>query len=176
MGKFIDLTGKKFDRLTVISRAKNTRNGVPQWLCLCSCHKYKIIRGGDLRSGATQSCGCLHKERLQSRVTTHGRTKTFEHRVWTGMKTRCQNIRATGYRFYGGRGITVCDRWDNSFEAFLEDMGVSPSEAHSIDRINSNGNYEPNNCRWATLVEQRQNQRGVVNIICEATGVTKCSA
>lgn len=105
---------------------------------------------------------------------THGRTKTPAHRVWANMNQRCGNPNNVGYRLYGGRGIRVCDRWRESFAAFLEDMGERPSLGHSLDRIDVNGNYEPENCRWATRIEQMRNKR--TNARITIGGVTKCIA
>lgn len=159
MPRFNDLTGKRFGRLVVIARAPN-RGVKVNWLCQCDCGNQSIAFASDLRSGRHQSCGCLQKECM----TKHGHAKrttgyTITYSSWASMKYRCCNPKNPKFQYYGGRGISICDRWIKSFEAFLEDMGERPSKAYSIDRIDSDGNYEPSNCRWATRAEQSKNQR-----------------
>lgn len=164
MSAIIDLTGKVIGRLTVISRSyakglpawKITQ---PQWKCLCSCGKKVVVHGRYLRDGDTQSCGCIEKELLRNRNTTHGLSKIPEYAIWNGMKNRCYNENVYKYSDYGGRGIEVCERWKNSFVNFLNDMGRRPSKKHSLDRIKVNGNYTPSNCRWATPKQQAKNKR-----------------
>lgn len=158
MGTFIDLTGRRFDRLTVLSRGPN--KGVKAvWLCRCDCGQLALAHGHDLRLGKHRSCGCLHRER----TTTHGDStaannyRSPEYRAWLAMKARCYNPRTRRFDRYGGRGIAVCDRWRDSFAAFLADMGRKPTPSHSVDRIDNDGNYEPANCRWATRAEQQRN-------------------
>lgn len=163
MGKFIDLTGEKYGRLAVLNIAYKAPDRVYFWNCLCDCGKYCIIRGSTLRkSNGTKSCGCLHKEAVSLIKRKHGLSKntTAEYRAWKAMKKRCYNKSYVYYNEYGGRGIKVCDRWLNSFENFLEDMGKRPSNKHSLDRYpNVNGDYEPENCRWATQKQQCSNKR-----------------
>jgi hypothetical protein len=159
-----DLTGQKFGRLTVLG-AVDRANGL-QWLCRCECGNEKRVFGGALKRGLTRSCGCLNAELTRDRgklFRTHGRTKTPEFRAWQGIWQRCENKKDKSYSDYGGRGIRVCERWE-TFEAFLSDMGDRPSAAHSLDRINVDGDYEPANCRWATIVEQNRNMRSNLSV------------
>lgn len=128
------------------------------WICRCDCGNTKIISQGNLRAGTTRSCGrqCKKKEILRIRYFT-------EYQCWQNLKGRCLNKNVKNYPSYGGRGIKVCERWMNSFKNFLDDMGSKPSKSHSIDRVNNDGNYEPNNCRWATSKEQAGNKRNMIN-------------
>jgi hypothetical protein len=148
--KFIDLTGQRFGKLTVAARMPSSRTGQTRWLCHCDCGKAKIVQAGNLKTGHVASCGCLAR---------HGLTKTPTYASWTAMINRCTNPRNPNYPNYGGRGITVCERWRNSFLDFLDDVGERPSLEHSIDRINNYGNYEPGNCKWSTATEQNNNRR-----------------
>jgi hypothetical protein len=155
-----ELSGNKFGRLEVISFSC-IQNGNSLWNCKCDCGKEKVVAACHLKSGHTSSCGCLLSETTSSRSKTHGESvfaaNTKEYRIWNHMKTRCSNPRSNRFNRYGGRGITVCDRWKNSFENFLFDMGRCP-EGMSIDRIENNGNYEPDNCKWSTAKEQAANR------------------
>jgi hypothetical protein len=159
MSRFEDLTGKRFNRWTVLSRAENhSKCGNAQWLCRCDCGKVKVVVARSLRNGNSRSCGCLIAETTKKRRTKHGQSghhMSSTYRIWKGMLTRCRNPSATGYVDYGGRGITVCDRW-LKFENFFEDMGERP-EKMSIDRIDHNKGYSKENCRWATDQQQRLN-------------------
>jgi hypothetical protein len=155
-GKIIDLTGEKFGRLTVLAWHPSgiwRSRSQPMWLCRCRCGIERVVLGHHLRAGKTRSCGCFARERS----TTHGLSRTHVYRVWQGMKERCLNRRHRSYFNYGGRGIKVCERW-LIFENFYADMG-DPPPGLSLDRINNNGNYEPNNCRWATQAQQLANRR-----------------
>lgn len=173
----IDITGQTFERLTVTSFAGTDHVNHARWNVRCVCGKEKVVTGKSLRAGAIRSCGCLRKDNNQGRrfqkgealrlkhghcrrSTGPGRSpRTTEYQAWAGMKSRCYNPRNKKFSDYGGRGIAVCERWRNDFEAFLADVGLKPSPKHSMDRIDPNGNYEPSNCRWATIGEQMINKR-----------------
>jgi hypothetical protein len=152
-----DITGSIFGRLCVVNHAGKNKHGKSQWLCSCSCGNTLIISHGNLITGNTESCGCLHKEGLLTRITTHGHRYEPVYISWTNMISRCNNPKNKRFTDYGGRGITVCKRW-LKFENFLEDMGEKP-KGLTLDRIRNEGNYEPGNCKWSTYKEQRANQR-----------------
>lgn len=169
MGRSVDLTGRVFTRLTVLSSNGKDKHGHNLWLSQCLCGNQKITNTSDLLSGNTSSCGCLRKEvsiENGKNNKVHGMAKTPGYKSWLHMVDRCTNENHPYYEYYGGRGIKVCDEWLNSPESFLKDVGPKPSKNHSIDRYpDNNGNYEPGNCRWATTAEQNRNTRK--NVIVE---------
>lgn len=163
----ISLIGQRFGRLTVEAFAGRRFNGTWSltWRCRCDCGNVSVVRTASLRAGVTRSCGCVSKAafRVQGeKNVTHGEarrtSRSPEYNAWIAMHRRCRDPRRSSYKLYGGRGITVCERWQR-FSAFLVDMGRRPSPAHSVDRIDPNGNYEPANCRWATTSDQQINRR-----------------
>lgn len=167
-GKRPDLTGKKFGRLTVVGLI--IHNERPYWNCLCDCGAYKPNRTKILMTGKVVSCGCLRAELVGNRSRKHGLTSTRAHKAWCGMMDRCYNIHGKYYENYGGRGITVCERW-GKFENFFADMG-QPPDGLSLDRIDNNLGYEPKNCRWSTAKEQSRNRR--YNRVISFNGESGC--
>jgi hypothetical protein len=157
MSKLIDLTGRRFGRWLVTAYAHGSRLGA-YWRCICDCDACRVVNGHELRRGGSKSCGCLQREQASARCKTHGMSKTMEYVCWQQMRARCFNPHHRAFENYGGRGISVCEPWANSFEAFFADMGTRP-EGCSLDRIDVNGNYEPGNVRWADSKTQTQNRR-----------------
>jgi hypothetical protein len=161
----IDLTGMKFGRWTVLAlhpqRVRNGRAIRTLWRCICDCGRARLVFATNLRRGLSTSCGCRIPETIIARSTKHSQARRLKHtRVydcWVGMRQRCYNPNNNSYADYGGRGITVCERW-HRFANFFADMG-HPPRGKSLDRINVNGNYEPGNCRWASVFEQARNKR-----------------
>lgn len=166
-----DLTGLEFGYLKVLSLYGRQKSGT-RWNCLCKCGNTKIINKYALLGGTTLSCGCYHKEKTSQAKLKHGRRHTTEYNSWSGMKDRCYNKNSHKYYAYGARGITVCDRWLNSFENFFEDMGEKPSPKHTLDRIEVNGNYEDKNCRWALPTTQARNKQENHLILFEGKNLT----
>ena len=164
MPKGNDITGQRFGRLTVLSHAGttkekpgNVKRRVALWKCRCNCGSEITVIGANLRNGTTKSCGCLERDILYERNFKHGLTDTRENRIWRGMLTRCRNLNHKDFKYYGGRGIRVCERWE-VFENFLADMGPCP-EGYSIERVDNNRNYEPSNCKWIPQEDQAKNMR-----------------
>jgi hypothetical protein len=158
MRKIIDITSERFGRWVVLAlHPERSRVREARWACRCDCGGEGIVQGSHLRNGHSTSCSCLRKERLAKSNTKHGLSRSRAYQRWGAMKTRCFNPRYKDYSDYGGRGITVCERW-LIFENFFADMG-DPPPGMSLDRIDFNGNYESANCRWATVAEQLANRR-----------------
>lgn len=159
----VDRTGIQYGRLKAMYKNGFIGDQVA-WFCQCSCGNTTTVSSYGLGSGSTQSCGCLQREKASEASSTHGLSNTREYRIWCAMKTRCTNENRDNYKHYGARGISVCSRWINSFENFFSDMGPCPSEQHSIERNDPDGNYEPGNCRWATQTEQMRNTSRSVKV------------
>lgn len=164
-----DISGKRFARLLVIRRS-DLKGGKPRWECACDCGNAVIVIGGNLTNGHTRSCGCLQSQRTSESHLKHGFSDTVEYHAWRSAMKRCTDPIHPEYQRYGGRGITMSDRWTASFEAFLADMGPRPS-GMTLDRIDNDGPYTgpcheyPNgNCRWATIPEQNRNKRATIRI------------
>lgn len=177
MVTIIDLTGLKFGRLLVKRKStEKNKYGVLLWECLCDCGNIVNLLTSSIKSGNTQSCGCLSRDNLIQRNkdnATHGLSRTPIYITWGGIVQRCTNPTDSHFPDYGGRGISICDRWRNSFENFYADMGPKPGPEYSIERSNNNGDYEPGNCIWVTKSEQNNNRRDNVIINYNGKDYTK---
>lgn len=177
MAKFLDLTGLRYGRLRVVHRTESVRTKggtlITMWHCICDCGKESNVSTRNLRSGHTVSCGCLgSRATIGKRSITHNKSNYGLYSVWSGIKRRCYNPHEEGYRKYGGRGISMCDDWKNDFQLFYEwAISHGYNKSLSIDRIDNNGNYCPENCRWATAKEQSYNRRNTIYL--EFRGKTK---
>jgi len=176
--KRIDLSGQSFGRLRVVGPVSLIKRRL-RWNCICDCGQECVIAGDGLRNGKTTSCGCI--QRRGAGNTTHGLGVGRRHPLsgtWSGLKQRCYNPKAKRFNRYGGRGITVCDRWLNGadgkpgFQCFVEDMGPKPTPQHSIERKDKDGNYEPGNCHWALDIEQARNRRTTVEVDLDGKSVS----
>ena len=171
MTRLLDLTGQKFGRLTVVCRAENDRYNAARWTCECECGATCIVAGKDLRCGHTLSCGCLRKEAAHNK-STHGLSRTRIYRIWSDMKNRCYNRNVPNYKNYGERGIRVCDEWLDPSKFFEWAFNSGYTDELTIERIDLDGNYEPENCKWITLKQQQANK--TTSHIVTINGKSKC--
>lgn len=161
----LELTGQKFNRWTVLRRA-GTEDRKSTWLCKCDCGTVRVVKGYTLKHGYSKSCGCFERELHVKRLTVHGKSNTRLFRIWQAMKTRCYNPNSEDFKWYGGRGIQVCDEWLQDFQNFYKwAIANGYRDDLTIDRIEVNGNYEPKNCRWVSQKVQCSNTRNNL-IIC----------
>lgn len=166
----VNYVGQTFSRLTVLRRADSDTKGNHFWECKCECGVVKTLRGSNLKNGQVQSCGCLATDTHTKHGSANRGEKTPEYKIWAGMNNRINNPKNPAYKHYGGRGLTLAPRWSD-FQSFLEDMGLRPSPQHSVDRVDNNLGYSPENCRWATREEQGRNRRN--NHLMEYRGESK---
>lgn len=167
------MAGVKIGMITCIERVGTSKRRQAKWLCLCDCGNTFVANGCDIRTGNTGSCGCLQRKRTSDACKKHGMSYgNSEYKIWIGIKSRCYTKTNLAYKNYGGRGIRVCGRWVDSFENFLADMGPRPSSRHSIDRIDNDGDYCPENCQWTTTGVQCNNTRKNRNFLIGGVRVT----
>lgn len=161
-----NITGMRFGKLVAIREVERDADKRRCWECKCDCGKLMVTAAKRLHNHTCQSCGCRRAKMVSDLQKTHGESKSDEYRIWASMKDRCYNPKSVSYRFYGARGVQVCSEWlnKNGFDKFIACLGKRPTAKHSIDRINSRGNYEPGNVRWATRKEQNNNARSNVNL------------
>ena len=170
MSKLIDITGERFNNLVVVKRVENAKGGVAMWECICDCGNTTIVRGSNLKNGSVKSCGCRRK--TAKPALTHDMSKTRLYREWASIKRRCYAKSLPSYKNYGGRGIEVCDEWKNSFEVFRDwALTNGYSDDLTIERIDTNGNYCPENCTWIPFNQQQGNRRTCYSF--EHNGETK---
>lgn len=160
MGRFIDISGQRFGRLTVISHSGTDSHRTALWRCICDCGTEVIVPGTSLRSGNTKSCGCFNRDQVKERFTKHGMTESRLYQIWAGMKARCLNPNAVNYADYGGRGISICSEWLESFDSF-QDWALQSGyrDDLTLDRKDNDGAYCPSNCQWVTMKAQSNNRR-----------------
>lgn len=163
-----DLSGQTFGRLTVLRLADERKGGRIAWLCQCSCGEVRTLTSHQLRQGGTRSCGCYAREACGERARRHGSFGTPEYSIWAGIIQRTCNPKAPAWDNYGGRGITMCPRWRESFANFLADMGKRPSPDHSVERIDNEQGYSPENCKWILRSEQNRNKRNTHSLTSAA--------
>lgn len=174
MSKFIDITGKKYNRLTVIKRLENSKDGSPRWLCKCDCGNYTKVLGKNLKNNSVKSCGCLIIENNKEH-SKHNLCDTRLYSIWQNILNRCRNKKLKSYKNYGARGIKVCKEWEKDFINFYNwAMANGYKDNLTIERINVNGNYEPNNCKWISIKKQSYNKRNSLRFTIN--NETKCLA
>lgn len=171
----LTLEGQAFGRWLVLARAPRKNSKSTYWRCSCSCGQEREVRGSALTAGTTSSCGCFRQETSSARSTTHGKTNTSLYHIWCGIKARCLKPTDPAYKNYGGRGITLCQRW-LSFERFASDVGPRPDCKAHLDRINNEKGYSPSNCRWSTPKDNSRNRRGNVLVLYQGRRMTVMEA
>jgi len=166
-----DLTGQRFTKWTVIKYSHTDRNGAKMWLCQCDCGKVRPVNVYNLTKGTSRCCGCIGNDKVIQRNYKHGLTGSPEYETWLRMRNRVYCKTSEDYPYYGGRGITICDQWSDP-QVFVNDMGLKPTDSHTIERRDNSKGYNPENCYWGTRLQQSQNTRTNVNFTIN--GETKC--